>query len=349
MARSIDDWYSDASGRRGGGPGHDAENDEPVDRTPDSWLDDLHRPQAPEHRRAPRAATPLRGRPDGVTRQTPTSPSATDPATTAELQRAARAILTRRPHLKPRDLRNALRVKLGWPGLSSDRVSEALGSKPGAMLAEDARSAMAKNPGIDSKKLAAHLRERGWVKATPGTVRAALHQKTSATTEAMARKVRALDASRPGWRVAALTAVIRRKGWPAATEADVRAALRGEKTVPSSGPAHRPRPGDAAVDRNTARLVAEVRAYRAKHPRASLAEVGAHVRRVGWPGTTPDDIRQALLGPSRAVSPVVAPSAPPVTPDPDPHRTLDVPARSNTPTCEACGRVISRLGICGCF
>jgi hypothetical protein len=64
---SIRNWYANESARDHGGSGYDWENDDPIDRTPDSWLDDaisyapargaavtsLRVPAAPMRRRAP--------------------------------------------------------------------------------------------------------------------------------------------------------------------------------------------------------------------------------------------------------------------------------------------------------
>lgn len=43
MTASVGDWYDNVSGRRNGGIGHDAENDDPVDRTPGSTIFTRHR------------------------------------------------------------------------------------------------------------------------------------------------------------------------------------------------------------------------------------------------------------------------------------------------------------------
>ncbi|MGV9766751.1 hypothetical protein [Micromonospora tulbaghiae] len=350
MTGSIGDWYGKAAGRRSGGAGYDPENDEPVERTPDAWLDDLQTPRTPEDRRAPRLVNEPRSREFSapvaltpVVSDRPPFRRSTDSATVGEVGRVARALQARQPGLSINGVARQLRQQFGWPALTSAQVTEAMASGRGATMAEDARAIRAQFPGIGLKKLAARLRLRGWAAATPETVQAALGNKAavklvqqSATAgaaeseKAMARKVRAIDASAPGWTVSALTEAVRRKGWPRASEADVRKALlgsdcaatvtapqseaadelaakngaaassRARRVVPPSarGPAagaksakRRQQPDQQSLE---VRLIAAVRAYSATHPQAWPDQIAKHLRRNGWPEIYGSDVTEVL-------------------------------------------------------
>jgi hypothetical protein len=249
MAASIGDWYENAEGRRAGGFRFDPENDDPADRTPDAWLDDLHAPPEPEHRRAPRARSaplppspadsPARGR------------RSTDRTGSTKLSKAVSAARTRNPKITLKAMTKLLRRELAMPSLTADRVADVLAQQEGPIMASDARAMMTVHPGIQPKKIAVRLRELGWPDATAAMVQTALRlypapaadrkakavpkaskgavpaQKATMSSGAMARRIRSLDASAPGWTVPVLTKKIREYGWPHATQADVIAALLG--------------------------------------------------------------------------------------------------------------------------
>jgi hypothetical protein len=177
MASSINDWYDNAASRRDGGFSYDPENDDPIDHTPDAWLDRLPQRSTPALRRP----VPSRRKESPPTSGRPSARRSTDAATPGELARVARAVHARRPDIKIDRLTEELRERFGWPTLNVARVAEALGRKRGTSLVDDARKIMTSIPGIGPKKLAARLRELGWSGATASSIQAML-QKTPRTS-----------------------------------------------------------------------------------------------------------------------------------------------------------------------
>jgi hypothetical protein len=292
MAGSIDDWYVNASGRHGGRLGHDLDNDDPIDRGVDTWLDDFRAPRTPESRRAPRAMAPQQDVLRSVDDRTPGGGRTavwrkTDGIARAELAQAARALRARHPGITTKALTKRLRQQLSWPSLTPDHVTEALGRKPPVGLAQEARAIMAAYPGIGPKKLAARLRQRGWADVTPESVRAALQRdrvsksgvpahpsaKPAMSASAMARRIRSIDASAPGWTIPALTKAIRGHGWPQATEADVRKSLLGSNDLQPKqdmAPSKRPATTAATTPRaKTGKLGRQQPAARGRSPAIS--------------------------------------------------------------------------------
>lgn len=174
MARSIDDWYSDADRDGRMEPRHDWENDDAPDRSVSSWVDrrtgvdGSAGPSADDRLRSRRPITRNRGGTGGragasepsVSRRGPRTPGgdsrASPPLRGEALAEAARRVLAYEPHLTPKQVAARLR-EAGFRDVTASAVSYALASPP-TRPAPDARLVRRAPSGSTAKPVSTPVR-----------------------------------------------------------------------------------------------------------------------------------------------------------------------------------------------
>lgn len=212
---SIGGWYADAGMRGSADHGRDWENDDIPDRTPDSWLDDLGIASSPYSPGGGRGE-PRRSGTEGATHRPGTSCQCI--TCKAQLRRAT--------------------------------------SDPGASLATAARKLLSTMPGAKDSTLARHLRSSGWPDVTAeqvGRVLQGLNRRQSQQRPPPAKKnplrsqrladaAKAAQGKHPRLGIRKVTQKLRKSGWPAVTEDEVRAALAAPPRPASLTPSIPARP-----------------------------------------------------------------------------------------------------------
>ncbi len=182
--RGIGDWYANSEGRWSDGLQRDWENDDPVDRTPDSWLDRL--PLKTQARAAETGATTSGKRPGTKgnrqprPQRTPSVINGTAVSSDRPLRQmfisAVRDMLRKKPEIGEKEVLSRLRPQ--WPLATKREVRQALdaGRRDPMVRADAIRAAKRDRMGLSGRKLAARLRRNGWDAMTEVEVRAALRQ-----------------------------------------------------------------------------------------------------------------------------------------------------------------------------
>ncbi len=363
MVASIGDWFDNRAGRRDGGPGHDPENDDPVDRGRDAWLDDLHTPPAPAHRDPPRAAGTTAPAP-GRRRVTRSGPSAAD---RLDAERRTAAVPTSKPAMSMSAMARRVRAldasatgwtvsaltrkirEYGWPQATKSDIRKALSGTADPAEPTGGRAAPPpppkKNtprsaaPRIPARRRSKDEREaRVWAIITgvrgirPDPLR--LHVAMMVFDQVASLT----DTAR-------LHRLLHRCGWTGLDRSHTR---RLAAVFAAEAAATRPAVL-AAVDCHHATLTAAIRAMRAAAPDLPGPAIAVRLRELGWSRMTTARVQEILARMRTPAPNPVARTAPAPTPAPaPPPHTLDIRERPNRSTCHGCGRVISRLGVCGC-
>jgi hypothetical protein len=196
----INDWYLNAESQGSDRPGYDWENDDPPDRTPDSWLDRLgQRDEMP----------PQRIRRDGRSTRSPRVSA--KPAThiaaqpRGNLAEAARAVLAAEPGLSYRAVAGRLRQR-GWPAVTRADV--------GKVLARSASDPQQSAPRVASKR----------------------QSSANLPLRDIATAARAILTAKPGLSYQAVAERLQRNGWPTITRAHVSRALKTTSRLRLSEP-----------------------------------------------------------------------------------------------------------------
>jgi hypothetical protein len=355
MAESIGDWYAGKSGRSPDYVGHDWENDDLLEYTPDSWLDDL-RTGAPPARFA---APPESRRSSSTVGRSSSSP--------------ARSSSVRSSPARPSPARSP-----------SARSVPAPQPRPGRDLTEAALAVQTAVPGIGYKKLARRLRQNGWPTITEADLRGALEQPPTSpppgqrttgpsTTRSvppqppaasketeLALAIRVIRKTTPGLTLEQLTEQVRRCGWPDATRAGMRVAVEELRETSRSNASTPLTQGRLSHDL----MIVAVRALHAMAPHADAADLTRLLRQYGWHLTPPEQVRVALakVRPRKSANrakpqPSTKRAEKPRTPAPAQRRTRpgnpdhyrrDVTPLPKAEVCPSCGSAVSVLGTCHC-
>jgi hypothetical protein len=193
MTPSIRNWYANESSRDRGGLAHDWENDEPYERTPDSWLDDLeltradglYRRPAPRQRSVASGSLRSSGVPTAPRQPRPVAPRHPDvPSSGDSLDVAVHVLRTLIPGIGTKGLTRLVRGH-GWPSATKaavQAITEELqsGRRPAPVSSDRATLAMvigvmrsaADVKGGDDVVIGA-LRRCGWTHVTRAQVAAA--------------------------------------------------------------------------------------------------------------------------------------------------------------------------------
>jgi hypothetical protein len=260
MAPSIRNWYANESSRDRGGLAHDWENDEPYERTPDSWLDDLeltradglYRRPAPRQRSVASGSSPRSGAPAEPRQNAPAAPRGTRPAARGQTRPAAPrgtrpAARGQTPPAAPREARPAAR---GQTPPAAPRRDVAASGDSLRVAVHVLRTLI---PGIGAKGLTRLVRGHGWPSATKVAVQSIIEGLQSGPRPAPAAgdpatlpTVIAVMRSAAGVRGGddATLRALRRCGWAHVTRAQVAAAQAPWHASSPSGPAEARRVDD---------------------------------------------------------------------------------------------------------
>ena len=351
----INDWYANAEGRSWDKPEYDWENDDPPDRTPDSWLDrytaklartpqDLHHGRRTADGLAAGVSDRLRAIAKAAREMRVAEPGLSD-------KTIARRLRERGWNVTKADVRNALGHKMPQstagrqaPPLVSRR-SRRGGQSPSSVpnaawptgtpsppqIAKAAHDMRATEPRLGFKTIARRLRERGW-NVTRADVRNVL-----------------------GPKVPQLTAVPQPTAGRQAPPVVFRSAAESQpvgqtpSTIPNvAGPADIP---------SLPQIAKAAHGMRAIEPWLSDKSVALRLRERGW-NVTEADVREAL-----GKKPVRSTRGRATVPRRTKKRgTQDLPVRRGASSkrrsssasstrvalCPSCGVAVSLLGTCRC-
>ena len=276
MRRTIADWYANAEGRDSADFRHDWENDDRIDRTPDTWLDRLK----PSERVAGSRPS-LRG-------ASTARPSGGNALSQRRLADAARELQARMRGIKDATIARHLQQS-GWPNVSAEQIRQALSSHPARPIKQPGRATAKPQPPAVSSQSTTRTTTRTKAGGTitvvsPSTGRPPLQTKPSragrvttsparahqeatcgmSTRElrSLAEVVRKIEAKKPNIGIKRLAKEVKARGWARATKEQVEAARR----LPLPDPP-RPTPPRPKVQV----LAPTPRTVRPPHPDACLA------------------------------------------------------------------------------